>query len=294
MAIAFIMALSPSAFAAHAAALPGSLATYDLTVGAGGCGKVHAPAPTYSAKTGIGKWAGTDTVPCASKGVGGVGANNYAQSDATQYVYIPIAVTSSNTGANVSVSLVGTWSEAITGKLGTSCPTSSTYNSSYYYTYYASWVNSTTTYGNCALEASVQIGGEAYLIDSTTGSQYYDYYTYWAGVSHLNEQTASSDFTVQTWSNPLYYGNNYTSYYTSGTIRGSNAAGSFVASQNPTWWFNTTQLGFTFSNTDHYYLEAYIYADVYASTDGATKGSATAAVNLGGATNGLLYSYATY
>jgi hypothetical protein len=292
MAVAVIMVLSPASLAVRPHAFAGASSTYSLTSGAGGCGKVKEITPTWSAKTGIGHWSGSANTPCASKGIGGVGATNYAEAMFSQNIFIPITLTSSNVGANLSINFVGSWSEAISGSLGSTCPMTYSYNYSYYAYYYSppTWINSTDTYGSCALESFVNLYGYVSLIDETTGSYIYGS-SYWSGVNHINEQTASSSVYTTNYSNPAWWGNNYTSYSSYGTLRGSNGAGTFqsLPSGHPTWWFNST-----FTTGDNYVFSVSVSGEAYASTTGARHGTAMAAMNLAAPSNGMAYSDAAY
>jgi hypothetical protein len=295
MTIALVMALAPTAAAVHPGGLPsGSAMGYSLGESQAGCGKIKVSTPSLNTKTGVESWSGASNVPCSSKGFYGVGSDNLASGDFSTQLYIPVKFNASSVGVNVSLDFKGSWAEKSSGSLPSTCPLTSTYNYSYYYSFYPSWVNTTDSYGDCALESSVNIYGSAELEDATSGGYCYET-NYWDGIYHDHDSTGYSYSYRTNWSNPSYWSNNATSYGFSGYTSGGNAAGAFSAANSPTWWFNLTSYNcYNVVYSDSLWLEVYLDGSVNAEVDGALHGSASASLDLAGSGNGIAISETEY
>lgn len=265
--VAAVMALAPAATASAAAAFKGSIGSPSYGWSESGCGKIKSSPPRWSAATGVATWYANGTATSCKGGVSGYGSSSDVSANGQETVYAPVKVPTGYGGVNVTWSLSGYWDVKVVKGTTSHCP-GYAYNYSYYYYYYSSWVNTSYNSTDCSADASIDIGGYAELIDTSTNSYYYSN-NYWYGISH-DYDWYTDYYQYQTnWSNPLYYSNNYTSWSSYGYQSGSNGGGTFSIA--PTWFINGT-----FVKTDHYIVETYIYVNVYADLAGQKGGKATA------------------
>jgi hypothetical protein len=275
------MLLSPMAAAgiAHPTGFKGVSWVPNSSLSSDGCGKVKETQPRLTASTGDGRWAGTATASTCSKVLGGIGQDSSASTYGGLTVYVPVKLSGSTGGVNVSWSLLVALAVKASVISASSCPFSYSYNYSYYYSYYPSWVNTTEYSGYCSADASASISGDAYILDTTTGT-IYDPSNYWNGAGINYDRYNDSSYSVTNYSNPSFYRDNYSYSNSYGYQSGGTGSMTLTPASSPTWYINGT-----FTKSDKYVVVAEIDASVSASIDGLKKSTTSAMLNAAGPSN---------
>jgi|SRR5579871_6329227 len=278
LALASIFALSSVANAgiAHPNSFPGAYWSPFTFRENEGCAQAHAYPAHWAATTGHGSWKGAVSAKTCPAYRGGTNVESIGEVEGELNVYAPVSLPSGSGGVNVSWNLNVAYSDS-GGLSGTnySCPqTIYAYNYNYGYT----WFNFTEVFANCEAGANADIGGFAYLYDQTTSSYYYPS-NYWAGVFN-DSGTENYSFSYSyTYSNSSYWAYNYSySYALNGTF---GSAGSFSGTLAPQWFINGT-----FSSTDSYQVETYIFSSMEALAFGFSNSAhGASSINMAGTTH---------
>jgi hypothetical protein len=269
MAIVAIMALSAvaSAGVASPGVFRGAVWSPFLYKDQSGCATAGAAPSHWSKLTGDGKMSNSASAATCSKARGGSTFESYASAENEIQVDVPVHLHTGTGGVNVTWSIVASGSDAAT-YTGLACP--NTYTYSYNYNYGYTWFNYSDTYSYCSVEAGIDLFGEAYVHDSTTGVSTYPT-NYWTSVYNDSGVYNDTYHDQGNYSNSSYWASNYSysgsynySYGPGGTISGSWA---------PTWFINGT-----FVHSNKYMVDTYLYLETFATVEGYT-GHASATLN---------------
>jgi hypothetical protein len=289
VAVALIMLLSPIAAAgvAHPAAGKGVVWDPSSSINYNGCAKARSAEPRFAPATGIGHWLGSVSATTCSKTIGGTSSSSSGDVSGDLEVEAPLHLTAASASVNVTWSLGLTWAIHAAVASTASCPgAASSY--SYYDSYISSWVNTTSFSSYCSADASVNMYGDAYVEDTTSGATYYPS-NYWYGVNaNFDRYNDSSDSTTN-YSNPAQWFNNYTSSNSYGYAHGSSGSGNFTAANSPSWFINAT-----FVKGDKYMLVTYLDASASASINGLKSSSTSASLDAASGTNHEDLVYVVY
>ncbi|HTT26579.1 MAG TPA: hypothetical protein VMH90_06450 [Thermoplasmata archaeon] len=253
-----------------------------------GCGVLSVGKVSLKPTTGVGLWSGSaKAAPCKSS-VNGVGSSSDASGSGGVEAIIPVKLSSSNTGVNVTWSLQVSWALKVVLSGSSKCSVTSKYNYSYYYTYLSSWVNTTDTYSYCSSSGSVDLSASAYLVDMTTGYYYYPS-NYWNGLSKYFDRYNDTSTSVTNYSNPNYWSSNYTSWSNYGSQSGTTGSGTITAGSSPTFFINGT-----FTTGDRYFIVTTIGNSVDASISSMKGATVQASLTGSGASNFEDVKYAVH
>lgn len=285
-AVALIMIVSPLATAAVTPAVfKGAVSDPSYNVNWQGCGVAKSSEPKWSKTTGILHWLGSSTSTTCKKVLDGVGSSSSADSGFSENLGIPLKISSTATGLNVTWSMVAGWTEKAANYTAKGCPS---YKYNYSYNYGWSWVNTTYTDSDCSIDASVNLYGSVYLVDETTGSYYYPS-NYWNGLYRSFDEYNDSYSGTTTYSNSSYWQDNYSYSDSYGYRSGSIGSGAFTPANSPVWWINGT-----FSGHDTYVLFPYLDGSVSTDCYGSGKASSIASLDLSSGTNGATLKVTIY
>ncbi|MCI4367470.1 MAG: hypothetical protein L3K08_06940 [Thermoplasmata archaeon] len=257
-----------SAGIAHPRSFPGATWTPNGSRYFSGCATSKMTNPSWSATSGIGRWAGTAFASTCGTARGGPSVFSYSSASGGYSVNAPVTLASGAGGVNVTWALkLSAWDTA--GAAATAgCPsTTIASNTNYGYT----WYNYTYTYADCYAIASVGAYAYAYLVDLTNGT-YYFANTTWAGLSNISGIESYSFSDTYTYSNSSYW--IYNGSYSSNSSYSYGVRGSITGSYAP-----QALITGTFNASHTYVVYASVSASVYAEVAGYSSGHARAYYN---------------
>ena len=234
-----------------------------------GCTSSAMSTPTWSAKTGVGHWAGRTYADSCPASRGGQNQTSEAFVYGGLTVTVPVHMVRGPGGANVTWSMdVGARASSV-ANLSQSCPVQRyTYSYNYGYTK----VNYYYILSDCYALGYLQILSNSMLLDKTSGAYYYPS-NYWSGIYN---SSGASNYSVSygvNYTNSSYWSYNYTYNYSANLTYGSPTL--IQATFAPTAFINGT-----FSASDKYEIITDVQAEAGSIVLGYVGASASARVNM--------------
>jgi hypothetical protein len=233
----------------------------------GGCASLTGALPHWSKLTGDGKMAAAGAAATCSKARGGSSFESYAESEPELTVQSPVKIPHGLGGVNVTWNIVVAASSTAVVTSSGPCPVA--YHYAYSYNYGYTWYNYSYTDSYCSVEAELELYGDSYVINESSGSSIYST-NYW-DLYNESGQYYDSYADSGNYSNSSYWASNYSYSYAYNYTYGST--GSISGSYSPTWFINST-----FARGVHYKVDTYLGAFVYCTVEGWT-GHTSATLN---------------